>query len=366
MKKMSENVGSWLRGLVWTAMIFGCAWASAQSYTITSPEGAYQLEAANVTEGVGSGHSYTLLAPAGTLTAPAGRYHVVAMGAGEGVGLGAGVGAGGGAQNAEALPKDDLFAGTEVFAKGASDITEITMDPDTLNLVGGKDRGRAHNMVLNVVRTYTYDKPGMYNMADVDAIRNKLNTGDWHCSVHVRDLKNGSGSDVCNKRRTDGMRETAIIEVSAKSLTFIHTIRRENGEGGPGESELGYFPMLPGMNGLTSLAMIDPDAFADMQLGLRGMPYVFAPGLGTTMMMTAPLARLYTMTPGMKLKMDDMQKQLKDLKVKPFSQEQMKELQEKMKGLQDDLNKDRTAPAAPTEPGPATPKAAPATPQAPQ
>ena len=51
-------------------------------------------------------------------------------------------------------------------------------------------------------------------MADVDAIRNKLNTGDWHCSVHVRDLKNGSGSDVCGKRRTDGMRETAIIEVS--------------------------------------------------------------------------------------------------------------------------------------------------------
>ena len=67
------------------------------------------------------------------------------------------------------------------------------MDPDTLNLVGGSDEHRAHNMVLNVVRTYTYDKPGMYNMADVDAIRNKLNTGDWHCSVHVRDLKNGSG-----------------------------------------------------------------------------------------------------------------------------------------------------------------------------
>ena len=52
------------------------------------------------------------------------------MGAGEGVGIGQGIGAEG-AQSTQPLPKDDLFAGTEVFAKGASDITEITMDPDS-------------------------------------------------------------------------------------------------------------------------------------------------------------------------------------------------------------------------------------------
>ena len=150
------------------------------------------------------------------------------------------------------------------------------MDPDTLNLVNGPDERRARNTVLKVVRTYTYDKPGMYNMADVDAIRNKLNTGDWHCSVHVRDLKNGSGTDVCGKRRTDGMRETAIIEVEAKSLTFIHTISKGSG---PGSSELGYFPMLPGLSGLPALAMMDPEAFADMQIGLHGMPMMIGPGV---------------------------------------------------------------------------------------
>jgi hypothetical protein len=309
MKQMIANkIGAWLRGLVWTAMIAGCAWAGAQSYLVTP--------------------------------AAAGRYHTVAMGVGEGVGLGAGVGAEG-AQATQPLPKDDLFAGTEVFAKGASDITEITMDPDTLNLVNGPDRGRARNTVLKVVRTYTYDKPGMYNMSDVEAIRNKLNTGDWHCSVHVRDLKNNTGSDVCGKRRTDGMRETAIISVEPKQLTFIHTISKN---GGPGESELGYFPMLPGVHGLPAIAMMDPEAFADMQIGMHGMPFVWA----------TPGTHVYTLrSPDM----GEVNRQLRELKVRPFDGKQMEEMDKRMKDFNKEFNKDKgEAPKA----APATPKAAPA------
>ena len=330
MKQMIANrLGAWLRGLVWTAMVGGCAWASAQSYLVTPPA---------------SGH-----------------YHTVAMAAGEGVGLGAGVGAEG-AQSTQPLPKDDLFAGAEVFAKGASDITEITMDPDTLNLVGGPDRGRARNTVLKVVRTYTYDKPGMYNMADVEAIRNKLNTGDWHCSVHVRDLKNGSGSDVCGKRRTDGMRETAIIEVEPKQLTFIHTISKGSG---PGQSELGFFPMLPGMHGLPAIAMMDPDAFVDMQIGLHGMPMVLTrPG---AMTLTMPGMHVFTLnSQENKVRVNELNKQLKELKIHPpVDPEKMERLNNQMKDFNKDLYKDKDskAPAAPAIP--ATPKAAPA-PAAPQ
>ncbi|HEV2577712.1 MAG TPA: hypothetical protein VGU25_10915 [Acidobacteriaceae bacterium] len=309
MKKMIQSkVIAWLRGFVWAAMIAGCAWAGAQTY---------------------------LMQP------PTGHYRVVALGAGEGIGEGLGVGQGEGAQSAAPLPKDDLFAGTEVFAKGASDITEITMDPDSLNLVDGRDEHRAHNMVLNVVRTYTYDKPGMYNMADVDAIRNKLNTGDWHCSVHVRDLKNGSGSDVCSKHRTDGMRETAIIEVEAKSLTFIHTIRKS---GGPGSSDLGFFPMLPGLGPMTMLAMTNPEALADMQFGLHGLPMILNMEPNT-----------FNVTPFA----NDQMIQLKTLKVRPMDPEQMEKLNKQMKDFEKDFYKDKdkdlTAPAAPP-----TPQAAPA------
>jgi hypothetical protein len=274
-----------------------------------------------------------------------------------------------GAQSSQPLPKDDLFAGTEVFSKGASDITEITMDPNSLDLVGGPDEHKARSMVLNVVRTYTYDKPGMYNMADVDAIRSKLNTGDWHCSVHVRDLKNGSGSDVCNKHRTDGMRETAIIEVEPKQLTFIHTIRRG---GGPGSSELGYFPMLPGLSPLTMMAMTNPEALANLHIGMHGFPMI--------MNLEQPHAFVwgnqYTVHSLDENQIRDLQERMKTLKVKPIDPRQMEDMQKQMKDFNKEFYKDKdkdkennndkdkgsNAPEEPT-----TPQAAPApTPQPPQ
>lgn len=157
-------------------------------------------------------------------------------------------------QGTSSTVQDDLFAGTEKFSKGASEVSEITMDPDTLDMVNGRDSKRAHNMVLNVVRSYEYDKPGMYRIEDVEEFRKKLNTGDWHCSVHTRELKSGESTDICNKRRTDGMVEQAIITVEPKELTFIHTIRR----GGGGSSM-----NLPDIGGVMSsigpeLAMIGP------------------------------------------------------------------------------------------------------------
>jgi hypothetical protein len=128
--------------------------------------------------------------------------------------------------------KDDLFAGTEKFAKNAVSATEVTMDPEMLGLVDGKDKDKAKGMKLNVVRTYTYDKPGQYDMADVEAIRAKLMTGDWHCSVHSLDLKRGTSTDICRKTRTDDLVESAIMTVEPKQLTFIHTIRAKGSYGG--------------------------------------------------------------------------------------------------------------------------------------
>ena len=167
------------------------------------------------------------------------------------------------AQGTTPTVKDDLFAGTEKFSKGASDVTEVTMDPDTLDMVSGNNAKRAHNMVLNVVRTYEYDKPGMYNIADVEEFRRKLDTGDWHCSVHTRDLKNGESTDICSKHRTDGLIEQAIITVEPKELTFIHTIRRPgSGEkrGGPDAINSGF--MIPDL--AVPMSAIAPEMAARM------------------------------------------------------------------------------------------------------
>jgi hypothetical protein len=268
------------------------------------------------------------MAVAQTVSLPEGSYRIVSMPAGA-----AGAGAG---QAAQQQVKDDLFAGTEVFEKGASDVNEITMDPDTLDLVGGKDGKRAHNMILNVVRTYSYDKPGMYNIADVDAFRNKLNSGDWHCSVHTRDLKTGASTDVCNKRRSDGLAETAIITVEPRELTFIHTIRRK----GDGESELGGLPMMYSLPGLTSLAMLDPQAFVDMQMA-KARLYSLDDG---ALQMQLGSAMKALNSAEMQQKMNDAMKQLDSPEMQKRMNDAMKRLGEQTKHLQFQVVPDTAAP----------------------
>lgn len=145
--------------------------------------------------------------------------------------LGPGQDAGGGRRSgsrAEASVKDDLFAGTEKFAKNAKEATEVNMTPDDLEEVRGPHAMRARETVLNVVHSYEFERPGMFSMADVDEFRRKLDGPGWHCSVRTRDLKSGGSTDVCSKRRTDGLRESAVITVEPKELTFIHRVERVN------------------------------------------------------------------------------------------------------------------------------------------
>jgi hypothetical protein len=144
--------------------------------------------------------------------------------------------------------KDDLFAGTEKFAKGASDVTEVNLDPKMMGMVpvgkkGGSDL--AHKMKFMVIHTYTYDKAGMYKAEDVDAYRKKLEDGTWSCSIHVRD-KSGT-TDICSRNSPDHEgSEMVILTAEPKELTFIHMsgnmsledLQKMHGGGGGSPGEL--------------------------------------------------------------------------------------------------------------------------------
>ncbi|HSY36976.1 MAG TPA: DUF4252 domain-containing protein [Acidobacteriaceae bacterium] len=120
--------------------------------------------------------------------------------------------------------KDELFDGTEKFAKGASDVTSVNLGPDMLGMVSGKHGGdMARKLNFMVVRTYEYPRPGMYNMADVDAYRQKLKTGNWNCFIHTSESKTGESTDICNRALPNGEgNEMVILTVEPKELTFIH------------------------------------------------------------------------------------------------------------------------------------------------
>ena len=77
------------------------------------------------------------------------------------------------------------------------------------------------------------------------------------------------------------------------------------------------------------------------------------------------------------MKMDDMRKQMKDLKVRPFSPDEMQKMQDQMQKMKEQMKRfkldvpdgdvmPQAVPAPAPAPAPAAPQAAPATPQAPQ
>jgi hypothetical protein len=119
--------------------------------------------------------------------------------------------------------KDDLFAGAEKFAQGASEVTEVNLDPSTMGMVshGGRDATLAHKMNFMVIHSYKYEKPGMYNMDDFQAYSKKLTDGTWSCSIHVRGK--GTSTDICSRTGADHeTNEMVILTAEPRELTFIH------------------------------------------------------------------------------------------------------------------------------------------------
>ncbi len=117
--------------------------------------------------------------------------------------------------------KDELFAGTEKFEAGASDVTNVNLDGKALGMVsGGKENDVAHKLNFVVVHSYKYDKPGMYKMEDVDAYRKKLQDGSWNCFIHTKD-KDGT-TDICSKGKDGENHEMVIMTAEPLELTFVH------------------------------------------------------------------------------------------------------------------------------------------------
>ena len=119
--------------------------------------------------------------------------------------------------------QDDLFAGAEKFAVGAKGSTEINLDKKMLALAGkGDDKdGMAGKMDFVIVRSYEYEKAGLYKMADVEAFTKRLETGGWSHIVKTRSAT--ETTDICVRSNNEGqVSELVVIAGEPKVLTFVH------------------------------------------------------------------------------------------------------------------------------------------------
>jgi hypothetical protein len=175
-----------------------------------------------------------------SVSLPAGRYHLSIQDGMVSVG--------------DPQVKDDLFEGTEKFAKGASDVTSVNLGPDMLGMVSGKHGGdMAHKLNFMVVRTYEYPRTGMYNPADLEVYRQKLRDGKWNCFIHTTESRTGESTDICNRPLPNGEgNEMVIMTVEPKELTFIHM----SGKGSL--ADLGKMGRMGGMGGMSIPDPPDP------------------------------------------------------------------------------------------------------------
>ncbi len=124
--------------------------------------------------------------------------------------------------------KDELFAGTEKFAQGAKSTTEVNLDKNMLAMAGKSgDKGNKpgtdlmKKMDFVIVHEYQYEKPGQYNLADIEKFRKRLDTGGW--SHMVKERSATESTDVCIKTDNDGeFSELVVIEAEPTELTFVH------------------------------------------------------------------------------------------------------------------------------------------------
>ena len=121
--------------------------------------------------------------------------------------------------------KDDLFAGTERFAVGAKDSTEVNLDKNMLVLAGSGKGGAKGDMMSKMdfvfVHSYEYAKPGSYDMKDVEAFSKRLEGNGWSHLVKERSAK--ESTDVCIKADREGqMTELVVIDAEPLELNFVH------------------------------------------------------------------------------------------------------------------------------------------------
>jgi hypothetical protein len=132
--------------------------------------------------------------------------------------------------------RDDLFAGADKFSHGAKSTTEVNLDRKMLGMAAkfagsysddkddkdDKDDAKLVNKLeFVIVRSYEYEKPGQYNMADVEEFQKRLESGGWSHIVKARSAT--ESTDVCVKTDDNGaFSELVVISAEPTELTFVH------------------------------------------------------------------------------------------------------------------------------------------------
>lgn len=133
-----------------------------------------------------------------------------------------------GTEKVKPIQNDPLLEGTDRFAQGASDVTEVNLDKNMMAMAVrfmGKDdadaRALMQKMEFVYVKAYEYGKAGGYRMEDVDQFRGRLDETKW--SHMVKNRSATEATDVWVRADEEGqLSELLVIAAEPTELTFVH------------------------------------------------------------------------------------------------------------------------------------------------
>ena len=125
------------------------------------------------------------------------------------------------------------------LSKKASQSVDISLDPSLLRMASGaisldndSDGAAVNDLIKGIrgiyVRSYTFDRPGEYSKADVEAVRAQLLAPGWVPVVSTHDLKQGNNVDIYMLRTGDHTDGVAIIAAQPRQLTIVNIVGEIN------------------------------------------------------------------------------------------------------------------------------------------
>lgn len=141
------------------------------------------------------------------------------------------------------------------FLKGleskAAESTSIDLGPDQLKLMlgfvdgGSKEMGDLARMIERVqVRTFEFDKEGMYSLADMENLRQKVKAADFVPFISTKERK--GFTEILMRKGPKGLRGFVILTAEPKELTVVNIV---------GDLDLNSLSKLSGKLGIPNMSL---------------------------------------------------------------------------------------------------------------
>jgi len=116
----------------------------------------------------------------------------------------------------------------EALSKKASEVVDVNLDGPLLKLASkfmtDEDDREALGIIKNLrgvyVKSFTFDEPGDYSPADVDAIRRQLQAPAWSRIVSARSKHDGENAEIYLMTAADGGNVLGMAIICAEPTEF--------------------------------------------------------------------------------------------------------------------------------------------------